>query len=88
MPLVEDVNGSFHFSGNFAFLSKDNTPNYALLQFDNPFTGRFDRVAAENTSLDLQGRHQEGDPAHLEGSLVTVPVNGHQTRVLFYLKEV
>jgi hypothetical protein len=75
--------GLFRFPGTYAFLEKYNIADYALLQEDDPFTGTFNRQAAETTSLDLQANHSDGDPATLSGKLVTVDVEGRPTPVLF-----
>ena len=75
--------GVFRFPGKYAFLEKFNIPDYALLQANDPFTGHFDELAAENTSIALQSSHQDGDPATLTGKIVTCDVEGRQTPVLF-----
>jgi hypothetical protein len=75
--------GLFRFPGTYAFIEKYNIADYALLQEDAPFTGTFNREAAENTNLDLQANHSDGDPATLSGKLVTVDVEGRPTPVLF-----
>jgi hypothetical protein len=83
MPTPQSFTGVFRFPGTYAFLEKYNIPDYALLQVDDPYTGKFDELAAENTCQNLQQRHQDGDPATLSGKIVTVSVNGRQTPVLF-----
>lgn len=75
--------GIFRFPGTFAFLEKYNIADYALLQEDDPFTGQFNELVAENTCIALQSEHQDGDPATLSGAIVTCDVEGRPTPVLF-----
>jgi hypothetical protein len=82
-PPSQNFTGLYKFPGKFAFLEKYNIPDYALLQEDDPFTGQFDEVEAENTCNSLGARHQDGDPATLKGKIVTCDVDGRQTPVLF-----
>jgi hypothetical protein len=83
MPVAQPFTGKFRFSGNFAFLERNNDPDDALLQFDNPFTGVFDAQKASNTSNTLQAHHQSGDAANLSGLILSRQVNGQATPVLF-----
>jgi hypothetical protein len=78
--------GVFRFPGTYAFLDKFNIADYALLQADDPFTGQFNELAAENTCIVLQRTHQDGDPAILSGAIVTCSVQGRPTPVLFLFK--
>ena len=75
--------GFYRFPGKLAFLEKYNIADYALLQADDPFTGKFDEVEAEQTCISLASRHQDGDPATITGKIVTCNVEGRQTPVLF-----
>jgi hypothetical protein len=80
---AQSFTGVFRFPGEYAFLEKFNIPDYALLQENDPFTGKFSKLSAENTCIGLQSRHQDGDPANLSGKIVTCDVEGRQTPVLF-----
>lgn len=82
MPIAQTFDGRFRFPGIFAFLEHPGFRN-ALLQFDDPFTGVFDDLTAQNTSGTLQGQHQDGDPAHLTGLIQDTYVNGIVRPVLF-----
>jgi len=83
MPITsQPFTGRFHFSGNYAFLKRPHLPE-VLLQFDSPFTGDFNDLAAQNTSNALQAVHQEGDAANLTGLIQNAQVSGHDTQVLF-----
>ena len=84
MPTAsQPFTGKFRFPGTYAFLEKYNIADYALLQFDEPFTGNFDETTAENTCTALQARHQNGDRAELTGKIATCDVFGRPTPVLF-----
>ncbi len=83
MPAAQQFTGVFRFPGTYAFLEKFNIADYALLQFDDLFTGNFDETKAENTCIELKKNHQDGDPAILTGAIVTCDVNGRHTPVLF-----
>ena len=80
---AQTYRGLFRFPGTYAFLEKNNIADYALLQADDPFTGVFNQLAAENTNLDLQKNHGDGDPAVLTGKIVVCEVEGRKTPVLF-----
>ena len=82
-PPPQTYSGVYRFPGKFAFIEKLNIADYALLQADDPFTGRFEEVKAEQTCISLQSRHQGGDPAAITGRIITCDVEGRQTPVLF-----
>ena len=82
-PVPRQFKGVFRFPGGYAFLERDIIADYALLQSDDPFTGKFDDTAAQNTCATLQAAHEDGDPAILTGQIVTCDVDGRQTPVLF-----
>ena len=83
LPASTEYRGRFRFPGTYAFLDTAGDPAFALLQFDDPYTGVFDPLAAEDTCLSLRENHQDGDPADLTGDLVMCDVGGRDTRVLF-----
>ena len=69
--------------GPYAFLEQPGVPDPALLQFDDPFTGIFDDLAAQNTRGALQAQYQDRDPANLSGLIQQVDVTGVPMPVLF-----
>jgi hypothetical protein len=82
MPVAQEFRGRFRFPGTYAFLEMPSH-DFALLQFDDPYTGKFDKLEAENTCNTLKAAHQDGDPAILTGAMVNCDVNGRPTPVLF-----
>ena len=82
-PPPQTYTGFYRFPGKFAFLEKYNIADYALLQADDPFTGKFDEAEAEQTCISLASRHQDSDPATIKGKIITCNVDGRQTPVLF-----
>ncbi len=82
-PVAQTYSGVIHFPGIYAFLNTPSCPTPALLQFDEPFTGNFDDLKAQNTRGTLQGTFSEGDTCELTGLICQRPVNGITIPVLF-----
>ena len=82
-PAAQTYTGQIHFPDIYAFLDTQSSATPALLQFDEPFTGSFDDLKAQNTRGTLQGTFSEGDPCELTGLICDCPVNGMTTPVLF-----
>ena len=76
--------GTYKFPGTFAFFDTPASTRPALLQFDNPPTGVFDDLTAQNTAGDLQGRFQDGEPGTVTGVILDRDVNGIDRPVLFF----
>jgi hypothetical protein len=83
MPTPIQYTGTYQFPGTYAFLERFNIVDYALIQFDSPYTGKFDELAARNTAIELQRNHHSGDPANLTGRILSQDIDGRPTPVLF-----
>ena len=83
MPTAKSFAGRYQFPGIYAFLDRPGIAEPWMLQFDSPFTGKFDDLAAQNTSTALQKRYQDGDEANLTGLVRVRNVNGIMRPVLF-----
>lgn len=82
-PVPGKFGGVFHFPGTYAYLEQGGVVDFALLQFDDPFTGIFDEQNALDTCTTLSGTHREGDRAQLSGKLGMGNVDGEQKQILF-----
>jgi hypothetical protein len=83
MPQSQPFNGKFRFPGPYATLERPGIPDNAILQFDTPFSGIFNDLAARNTFNQLQAGNQDGDGANLTGLICDCQVSGQNRPVLF-----
>ena len=84
--MAECLTGTYHFPGIYAFFETPSSPTRALLQVDDPYTGRFDDARAQYTSAVLQGIHHEGEGDTVTGRIGNCDVNGMSRPVLFLFK--
>jgi len=83
MPIAKPFTGRYRFPGIYAFIDRPGAAQPCMLQFDDPFTGTFDDLAAQNTCATLQKNFQDGDDANLTGLVRLRKVNGTMRPILF-----
>lgn len=83
-PTPVQLTGTVVYSQLYAFLQNNADGQWALLMFDNPFTGILDFTRAAQTAVVLQHAYPPNSQATFNGVLMTHMVNG-QSRLVLHL---
>ena len=81
-PAPVQLSGPIKYMHGYAVLLVQQTPQWILLMFDNPFTGILDLTRAAQTAIVLQRSYPPNSPAQFNGIVMTHLVNGQDRLVL------